>query len=126
LLQSRTGRGGKKTIRGRAARVRDPDVTGYSFRLYVTAETISSREAIRNLRELCDARLRDGYELEVIDVLERPEVAEKERIIATPTVVRLSPGPVQRVIGDLSDPGLAALALGLPPTDPAASTGATE
>ena len=86
----------------------------YSFKLYVTGETTASREAMDNLRRMCETRLPDGYELEVVDVLEQPEAAERERIIATPTVVRLSPPPKERVIGDLSDMRLAARALGFP------------
>jgi circadian clock protein KaiB len=56
----------------------------------------------------------------VVDVVERPELAEQERIIATPTVVRRAPPPTRRVIGDLSDLRLTALSLGLP--DPEGST----
>lgn len=89
-------------------------MTSYSFRLYVTGETARSRQAVASLRALCEARVAGHYELEVIDVRERPDLAEDDRVIATPTVIKLAPLPRQRVIGDLSDPGLAATALDLP------------
>ena len=86
----------------------------YEFRLYVTDETGRSRRAAENLTALCEARLPGIYELEVVDVLDRPDLAEEEGIIATPTVIRRAPLPERRVIGDLSDPALAATALDLP------------
>ena len=86
----------------------------YRFRLFVTGETGRSRQAAENLRELCEARVAGLYDLEVIDVLDHPELAEEDRIIATPTVIRLVPLPPRRVIGDLSDLKLAATALDLP------------
>ena len=92
-------------------------MTSYSFRLYVTGETTLSREAEANLRALCKSRLASHYEIEVVDILERPDVAEDEYIIATPTIVRLAPPPRLRVIGDLSDPERAAHAFGLPDAD---------
>jgi circadian clock protein KaiB len=100
------------------------EMTLYSFRLYVTGETAASREATENLQALCETRLQGRYELEIIDVLEQPESAEEERIIATPTVVRLSPPPRERVIGDLSDVRLAARALGFPDSRDSPSKGA--
>ncbi|MGI8707073.1 MAG: circadian clock KaiB family protein [Actinomycetota bacterium] len=63
---------------------------------------------------MCEERLAGLYELEVIDVLERPDLEEEDRICATPTAIRLVPLPQRRVIGDLSDLGLAATALDLP------------
>ena len=86
----------------------------YRFRLFVTGETGRSRQAAENLRELCEARVAGLYDLEVIDVLDHPELAEEDRIIATPTAIRLVPLPPRRVIGDLSDLKLAATALDLP------------
>ncbi len=89
------------------------DAPLYTFRLYVAGQTERSQAAEANLRALCDNHLGGSYELEVIDVVERPEVAEAERILATPTVVRLAPLPQRRVIGDLSDQPRAAAALGI-------------
>jgi circadian clock protein KaiB len=89
-------------------------MSSYSFKLYVTGETARSREAVTNLRALCEARVAGLYELEIVDVVERPDLAEDDRIIATPTVIKLAPLPRRRVIGDLSDSSLAASALDLP------------
>ena len=86
----------------------------YSFRLYVTGETTLSREAEANLRALCKNRLVDDYEIEIVDILESPALAEEEHIIATPTIMRLAPSPRLRVIGNLSDEEQAARAFGLP------------
>jgi circadian clock protein KaiB len=63
---------------------------------------MNSRAAIRNL-ESRRAAVGDGADVEVIDVRERPELAEEDRIIATPTLVRREPRPVRKIIGDLSD-----------------------
>jgi circadian clock protein KaiB len=94
-------------------------MSSYRFRLFVTGETVRSRQAADNLRKLCEARVAGFYELEIIDVLDHPERAEEDGIIATPTVIRLGPQPPRRVIGDLSDLGLAAIALELPNTQDA-------
>lgn len=86
----------------------------YSFRLYVASDTERSQAAEANLRYLCESYLPGQYEVEIIDVVERPDLADQARIIATPTVIRAVPPPLRRVIGDLSDHGRAAAALGLP------------
>jgi circadian clock protein KaiB len=86
----------------------------YRFRLYITGETGRSRRAVDNLRTLCDERVPGHYELLIVDVLVSPDLAEENRIIATPTAIKLVPPPERRVIGDLSDLGLAASALDLP------------
>jgi circadian clock protein KaiB len=96
-------------------------MNSYRFKLFVTGETGRSRQAADNLRELCEAHVAGVYELEVIDVLDHPERAEEDRIIATPTVIRLVPVPPKRVIGDLSDLELAAIALDLPDAQDAAT-----
>jgi circadian clock protein KaiB len=75
----------------------------YLLKLYVTGQTPRSLRAIADLRALCEEGLPGRYELTVIDVLERPQLAEDEKILATPTVVKELPGPMRRIIGDLSD-----------------------
>ncbi len=75
----------------------------YLLRLYITGRTPRSESAIRNLRSLIEHELAEGYELEIIDVLERPQLAEDEKIIATPTLIKELPPPMRRIIGDLSD-----------------------
>ncbi len=73
------------------------------LKLYITGQTPRSERAVANLRRICDERLGEGYQLTIVDVLERPELAEQDRILATPTLVRQLPPPVRRIIGDLSD-----------------------
>lgn len=73
-----------------------------TLRLYVSGQAMNSRAAIRNLETL-QAELSGNAAVEVIDVREQPELAEEDRILATPTLVRLEPRPVRKIIGDLSD-----------------------
>jgi circadian clock protein KaiB len=85
----------------------------YVVALYITGHSVRSQQAIANLRSLCE-HLGDACELTIIDVLERPQAAEDERILATPTVIRRRPLPLRRVIGDLSDRDKLSLWLELP------------
>jgi circadian clock protein KaiB len=75
----------------------------YRLKLYVTDHTLRSRQALIQLRKLCDEQFPGEYELEVIDVIERPDEAAAQRILATPTVIRELPHPMRRIIGDLAD-----------------------
>ena len=71
--------------------------------LYITGCTQKSELSIANLHRICKEKLSDRYELRIIDVLEHPQLAENERILATPTLIKELPPPLRRVIGDLSD-----------------------
>lgn len=73
------------------------------LRLFVTGHTSRSEAAIRNLRRICEEDLKGQYELEIIDVLERPQLAEDEKILATPTLIKQLPPPLRRIIGDMSN-----------------------
>lgn len=73
------------------------------LRLYVCGQTANSLQAIRNLRMLMEGELANVYRLEIIDVLQQPSLAEREHILATPTLIRVYPTPVRRIIGDLSN-----------------------
>jgi circadian clock protein KaiB len=75
----------------------------YRLKLFITGQTSRSSRAIANLRRICEDALGTEYELNIIDVLERPQLAEDERILATPTLIKEFPLPVRRIIGDLSD-----------------------
>ncbi len=75
----------------------------YTLKLYVTGLTRRSSTAISNLRSICKNDLNDEVELDIIDVLERPQLAEDEKILATPTLIKVLPAPVRRILGDLSD-----------------------
>lgn len=75
----------------------------YLLKLYVTGASPRTKVAIDNLRRICEQELEGLYELEIIDVLEFPQLAEDEKILATPTLIKQLPPPLRRVIGDLSD-----------------------
>lgn len=79
----------------------DHDV--YVLRLFVTGTTTRSQRAIDNLKCICTEVLQGKYELEIVDVLQSPEKAEVEKILATPTLIRSLPPPIRRIVGDLSE-----------------------
>jgi circadian clock protein KaiB len=80
------------------------------LKLYVAGQSPRSQSAISNLERICAEELGE-YDLVIIDVLERPQLAEREKIMATPTLVKELPTPVRRIIGDLSDAGKVLLGL---------------
>lgn len=75
----------------------------YVLRLYVTGGTMGSLRAIARVREVCEECLPGRYQLQVIDIYQQPALASGDHITAAPTLVRSSPGPLRRLIGDLSD-----------------------
>jgi len=75
----------------------------FVLRLYVLGSTPASTAAIANVKRVCEEELAGRHRLEVIDVYEHPERAAEDRVLAVPTLVRASPRPVRRLIGDLSD-----------------------
>ncbi len=75
----------------------------YVLRLYVAGLTPRSRAAIANITAICEEYLQGRYDLEVIDIFQRPVLAREEQIIATPTLVKRLPAPLRRFIGDLSE-----------------------
>lgn len=85
----------------------------YQLRLFVTGATPRTERAIANLRRICEHELSGNYELVIIDVLDRPDVAESERILATPTLIKTAPQPQRRVTGDLSDARQVMMMLGI-------------
>lgn len=85
------------------------------LKLYVTGLTPKSERAITNMRRICQDELDGQYELNIIDVLERPQLAEDEKILATPTLIKELPPPLRRVIGDLSDTNKVLVGLDIKP-----------
>jgi circadian clock protein KaiB len=75
----------------------------YFFKLFVTGKTIRSENAIKTIKEFCKEFLDDQCKVEIIDVLEQPDLAEEEKILATPTLVRQIPPPELRLVGDIND-----------------------
>jgi circadian clock protein KaiB len=75
----------------------------YRLRLYVAGQTPRSIGAFTNLKKICDEHLKGRYELEIIDLLVKPQLARGDQILAIPTLVRRLPEPVKKIIGDLSN-----------------------
>lgn len=103
----------------------DPDVLRLT--LYVAGRTPRAERALANLRRIVELELHMPFELEIIDVLERPDLAEEALILATPTLVKESPLPGRRLIGDLSDTHRVMAGLHLPsPTHSHETSGGTD
>ena len=75
----------------------------YELRLYVAGQTPKSVLALANLRQICETHLHGRYEIEVIDLMENPQLAQGDQILAVPTLVRRLPEPIKKIIGDLSN-----------------------
>lgn len=90
-------------------------LTTYRFRLYIAGDTPNSALALANLAALCDRHLQGRHEIDVVDVFREPGRALADSIFMTPTLLKLSPAPVQRIVGTLSDLRTVVLALGLEP-----------
>ncbi len=78
----------------------DPET--WYLRLYVAGQTPKSLTAFANLKKYCEEELAGRYEIEVVDLLEHPQLAEGDQIVAIPTLVRRLPPPMKKIIGDLS------------------------
>ena len=85
----------------------------YRFRLYIAGDTVNSGQAVTNLRALCGEYIPGKYQIELVDVLKEPNRALEERIFMTPTLVKLAPGSVERIVGTLSQTQLVLQVLGL-------------
>jgi circadian clock protein KaiB len=75
----------------------------WNLRLYVAGQTPKSIEAFANLKEICETHLKGNYKIEVIDLVENPELAKNDQILAIPTLVRKLPEPVKKIIGTLAN-----------------------
>lgn len=85
----------------------------HKFRLYIVQNSVNSTTAIKNLKSILSEKLGDAFILETIDVYAASSEAEADKIITVPTLIRLHPKPIKRLIGDLSDKDLVCLLLGL-------------
>jgi circadian clock protein KaiB len=75
----------------------------WELRLYIAGKTLKSMTALSNLKKYCEEHLRGQYVIEVIDLVEQPQLAEGDQIFAIPTLVRKVPEPIRKIIGDLSN-----------------------
>jgi circadian clock protein KaiB len=80
-----------------------PDQDFYILRLYVAGQTKKSLAAFANLKKICEENMCGKYSIEVIDLLENPQLAKGDQILAIPTLVRKLPEPIKKIIGDLSN-----------------------
>lgn len=87
----------------------------YVLRLYITGATPNSTRAVQNIKTICARYLEGRYELLIVDIYQQPELASQEQIVASPTLVKVLPLPVRRLVGDLSEQDKVLAALGLPP-----------
>jgi circadian clock protein KaiB len=75
----------------------------YELKLYIAGQTARSIAALSNLRRICDSHLDGRYSIEVIDLMEKPDLAKADNVLALPTLVRKLPVPIRKIIGDLSN-----------------------
>jgi circadian clock protein KaiB len=75
----------------------------WDLKLYVAGQTAKSLTAVKNLKRICEEHLSGQYHIEVIDLMENPQLAEGDQILALPTLVRKLPEPIRKIIGDLSN-----------------------
>jgi len=75
----------------------------FELRLYVAGQSAKAQRAFANLRKICDEHLAGRYSIEVIDLLEDPQLGRGDQILALPTLVRRLPAPIKKIIGDLSN-----------------------
>jgi circadian clock protein KaiB len=90
-----------------------PGGAAWNLRLYVAGQSRKSLAAIANLRRICEQYLPGQYEIEVIDLLQHPQLAQGDQILAIPTLVRKLPTPMRKIIGDLSNTERALVGLDL-------------
>jgi circadian clock protein KaiB len=79
------------------------DIASWKFTLYVAGETSKSKAALNNLKKYCEQYIGGRYTIEVIDLFKEPHRAETDQILAIPTLIRKQPGPIRKIIGDLSN-----------------------
>jgi circadian clock protein KaiB len=102
---------GVRPRRGSPARARR--VVEFKLRLYVTGTTARSVRAIQNVRRICEEHLGGMYELEVVDIYKNVSMAQADQIVAAPTLIKSIPGPLRRLIGDMSDEARVLAGLGV-------------
>ena len=102
----------------RKSKARGASATVVALRLYIVGGAPNSVLAIANLEAICQEYLKDGYKLEVIDILEQPQRGMAEGVVVTPSLTRVLPLPTANIVGNLSDETKVLLALGLKARQP--------
>jgi circadian clock protein KaiB len=101
----------KRRVRIKRAVKRKRPIQKYVLRLYITGQTPRSLRSVENLRKLCEKHLKGRFALEVVDIYQQPALAAEGQIIAAPTVIKLMPLPLRRLVGDFSDQARVVLGL---------------
>ena len=109
-MNTRTAKRPESGSRRRPARL-------WQLRLYVAGQTLKSLTAFSNLKQICEDHLKGRYSIEVIDLVEQPQLSKGDQILAIPTLVRKLPQPMRKIIGDLSDTERVLVGLDLRPAD---------
>ncbi|MGA2177249.1 MAG: circadian clock KaiB family protein [Verrucomicrobiota bacterium] len=109
-MKTRTVKRGESGSHRRPARL-------WQLRLYVAGQTPKSLTAFSNLKKICEDHLKGRYRIEVLDLLEQPQLSKGDQILAIPTLVRKLPQPVRKIIGDLSNTERVLVGLDLRPAD---------
>jgi circadian clock protein KaiB len=99
----------------RKARRKAANKPEWNLRLYVAGKTPRALTALANLKQICETHLEGLYSIELIDLLENPQLARGDQILAVPTLVRRLPEPVKKIIGDLSNTERVLVGLDLKP-----------
>ena len=103
----------RRPVKRRTRRKGVTDADFFDLRLYIAGQTARSLAALANIKRICDEHLEGRYRIEVIDLIERPQLARGDQILALPTLVRRLPEPIRKLIGDLSDTERALVGLDL-------------
>lgn len=104
----------------------DPPLAEWELRLYVAGQTPNSRAAFENLKRICEAHLQGRYRIEVIDLRKNPKLAKGDQILAVPTLVRMLPTPIKKILGNLSNEERVLVGLNIHPLKAARAGGQRE
>lgn len=105
----------KKSVK--PANVKPAKAKDYDLRLYVAGQTPRSLQALSNLKRICEEHLAGHYRIEIIDLLQKPQLAAGDQILAIPTLVRSIPKPLRKIIGDLSNTQRVLIGLDVQPVE---------
>ncbi|HJW16635.1 MAG TPA: circadian clock KaiB family protein [Flavisolibacter sp.] len=104
----------KNESQDNTGKVQSGSVNEYELRLYISGASANSVKAVNNIKQICEGYIKNNYTLEVIDVHQQQNLAEKEQLIALPMLIRKKPLPERKLIGDMSDTKKVLKGLGLP------------
>ncbi|RYD18326.1 MAG: circadian clock protein KaiB [Verrucomicrobiaceae bacterium] len=116
--EPKTPRKAAKAAKAAKAKPAAEEPVAFQLRLYVAGRTAKSVTAFNNLKRICETHLAGQYRIEIIDLLETPQLAAGDQILAVPTLVRRLPEPIKKIIGDLSNEERVLVGLDVKPLAP--------